>query len=189
MSETVLQKSFTERDLKRIRNLVQKKTSDKILTSVGYTKKEEIHLEGEVWEENGRKWTMRNGIKCTIRKIENTGLPLLCPKCSRPLKHRLDKQMYGIHQMCLYCTTEMESELKMQGKYEEYEKNMITNNAKYYVELINNGIDQLLDDISNGAYVTEDGTIQNWIGSGMNKKEIKRQVMNRIDELKSSINF
>ncbi len=174
MKETQLKKQFSERDLQRIRNLAQKKVHDKTVTSVGYTKAEERHVEGDVWEENGKTWTIKNGIKRTIRKTDAVKAPLLCPKCSKPMKHRFDKQMYGIHQMCLHCVTEMESELKMQGKYEEYEKEMIRKNAQYFADSITDGIDQFLDDLINETYVMEDGTIQNWVGNGLDKQEVKK---------------
>ncbi len=61
--ETTLKKEFSERDLQRIRNLATKKVHDKTVTSVGYSKAEEFHNEGDVWEENGRTWTIKNGIK------------------------------------------------------------------------------------------------------------------------------
>ncbi len=53
MQETTLKKQFTERDLQRMRNLAQKKVHDKTVTSVGYTKAEEHHVEGR---RLGRKW-------------------------------------------------------------------------------------------------------------------------------------
>jgi transcriptional regulator of heat shock response len=68
MKETQLKKQFSERDLKRMRNIIQKKYNDKTVTSVGYTKVEELHEEGDVWEENGRTWTIKNGIKRNVRK-------------------------------------------------------------------------------------------------------------------------
>jgi hypothetical protein len=186
MKETQLKKQFTERDLQRVRNLATKKVHDKTITSVGYTKVEEKHIEGDVWEENGRTWTIKNGIKRTMRKTDNVNTPVLCPKCSKPMNHRLDKQMYGIHQMCLHCVTEMESELKMQGKYEEYEKNIIKNNARYYATNIENGLDHFLDDIINETYVTEDGTIQNWVGNGIDRIEVKQQILEKIQKIKDA---
>ena len=54
MKETTLKKQFTERDLQRIRNLAQKKIHDKTVTSVGYTKAEEQHIEGAVWIVTGK---------------------------------------------------------------------------------------------------------------------------------------
>jgi len=104
------------------------------------------------------------------------------------MKHRFDKQMYGIHQMCLHCVTEMESLLKLEGKYEEYERNMIHKNAQYFADSITDGIDQFLDDLINGTYVMEDGTIQNWVGNGLDKAEVKKQIMDRIQQLKNKIN-
>jgi hypothetical protein len=184
--ETTLKKQFSERDLQRIRNLATKKIHDKTITSIGYTKQEELRVDGDVWEENGRTWTIKNGIKRNIRKVDSVSVPLLCPKCSRPMKHRLDKQMYSIHQMCLHCTTEMESELKMQGKYEEYEQNMIKQNAQYYAKNVSNGLDQFLDDIINESYVTEDGTIQNWVGNGLDKSEIKQKILDKMQKIQNA---
>ena len=186
MKETQLKKQFTERDLQRVRNLATKRVNDKTVTSVGYTKAEEHHVEGDVWEENNRVWTIKNGIKRTVRKIENVAMPFLCPKCSKSMKHDFDKKMYNIHKMCLHCTTEMESELKMQGKYEEYERNMIMNNARYFADNVSNGLDQFLDDIINESYVTEDGTIQNWVGNGLNKAEVKQQIMDKLQKIKAA---
>jgi hypothetical protein len=186
--ETTLKKQFTERDLQRIRNLATKKIHDKTVTSVGYTKPKEQRVEGEVWVENGRTWTLKNGIKKTVRKIEGAAIPLLCPKCSKSMNHHLDKQMYEIHQMCLHCTTEMESELKMQGKYEEYERNMIKQNAIYYADNVSSGLDQFLDDIINESYVTEDGTIQNWVGNGLDKKAIKQEILDKLQKIKDIVN-
>jgi hypothetical protein len=188
MKETQLKKQFTERDLQRIRNLVQKKDNEKTVTSVGYTKVEERHTESDIWKENGKIWTIKNGIKRTIRKADAMGVPLLCPKCSKPMKHHLDKKMYGIHQMCLYCVTDMESELKMQGKYEEYEQNMIRKNALYFADNVSSGLDQFLDDLINETYVMEDGTIQNWVGNGLDKTEVKKQIMDKLQQLKDKIN-
>jgi hypothetical protein len=116
-------------------------------------------------------------------------MPLLCPKCSKPMNHPLDKKMFGIHQTCLRCVQEMESELKMQGKYEEYEQNMIRNNAKYFVENVSSGLDQFLDDLINDSYVTEDGTIQNWVGNGIDRIEIKQQILEKLNKIKNATKF
>lgn len=185
MGETVLKKEFNERDLKRIRNLVSKKYNDKISTSIGYTKKEERHFEGHVWEEGGKTWTIKDGIKRNINKINIVSVPLLCPKCSKPMKNKFDKQMYDIHGMCLYCVTEMETELKLKGEYEDYEKEMMRNNIKYVVNNIDNGLDEFLEDIINETYVTEDGTIQQWSGKGIDKEETKKQIRKKINKIKS----
>jgi hypothetical protein len=186
MKETQLKKEFLERDLKRMRNIIQKKYNDKTVTSVGYTKTEELHEEGDVWEENGRTWTIKNGIKRNVRKVESAAVPLLCPKCSKSMNHHLDIKMYSIHQMCLHCVTDMESDLKMKGEYEEYEKNMILNNARYTAQNIESGLEQFLDDMINESYAMEDGTIQNWTGNGIDREEVKQFIIDKVQKIKDA---
>jgi len=184
MKETQLKKQFSERDLKRMRNIIQKKYNDKTVTSVGYTKAEIQHEEGDIWEENGRSWTIKNGIKRNVRKVESTAIPLLCPKCSKSMNHHLDIKMYNIHQMCLHCVTDMESDLKMKGEYEEYERNMILNNARYTVSNMESGLDHFLDDMINESYAMEDGTIQNWSGNGVDITEVKQFILDKLQKIK-----
>jgi hypothetical protein len=188
MKETTLKKQFTERDLQRVRNLVQKRGGEKTITSVGYSEADQIHEEGDVWEENGRKWTIKNGIKRNVRKTNAVGTPLLCPKCSKSMNHEFDIRMYGIHQMCLHCVTEMESELKMKGEYEEYERKMINNNVNYVVNNLTNSLDQILDDMINDSYVMEDGTIQSWTGNGIDRVEVKQDILTKLQKLKELAN-
>jgi len=70
MSESVLKKDFKEKDVQRLRNLVQGKYGEKTSTSIGYTKQQEFHDEGDIWEEDGRKWTIKNGIKQNVTKLD-----------------------------------------------------------------------------------------------------------------------
>ena len=184
MKETQLKKEFSERDLKRMRNIIQKKYNDKTVTSVGYTKAEELHEDGDVWEENGRTWTIKNGIKRNVRKTESLAMPLLCPSCNTPMNHHLDKRMYNIHQTCLQCVVEMEGELKRTGKFIEYERNMMMNNARYTAETVSDGLDDFLDDLVNGTYVMEDGTIQNWVGNGIDTVQLKQQILEKLQKIK-----
>ena len=46
-----------------MRNLLTKKYGDKTTIRSGYTKKQTIYKEGDVWEEKGKQWTIKNGIK------------------------------------------------------------------------------------------------------------------------------
>ena len=71
MSDNVLKKDFQQRDVQRLRNLVQGKYGDKVGEGVGYTKAEEFHKEGDIWEVDGREWTIKNGIKQNITKLDS----------------------------------------------------------------------------------------------------------------------
>ena len=133
MSEHNLKKEFSKRDVQRMRNLITGDASGATGTQTGYTKQHIEHKEGDVWEDNGKKWTIKKGIKQTVTKFDKLKqliiMPITCPKCSQPMKITdLNKKMWSIHSMCFNCVIKMEAEIKRTGKWDEYEKQMIIKN-------------------------------------------------------------
>ena len=61
--DNVLKKEFGKKDVTRLRNLMTGKHNEKNGQSVGYNKATQFHEEGDVWEENNRTWTIKDGIK------------------------------------------------------------------------------------------------------------------------------
>lgn len=176
MSESILKKEFNQRDVKRIRDLVTKKYGEATGIQTGYSKQQVDHIEGDIWEENGKNWTIKDGIKQNITKLdafrEISAIPLLCPSCKGSLKTIYDKKMYNIHKMCMNCVSVFETQLKVQGKYEEYAKNLISGNIKHFLK----EYEEFLNDSSQthgNIFVSEDGVIDKW--SGNNKELIEKQ--------------
>ena len=66
-----LKKEFNRKDVERARNLIQGKTDDSTETQIGYSKKRVDHKEGDVWTENRKTWTIKNGIKQTVSKLDS----------------------------------------------------------------------------------------------------------------------
>ena len=116
MKDNILKKDFQQRDVERIRNLVKGKYGEKTRSSVGFTKAEEFHKEGDIWEADGRTWTIKDGIKQNITKLDKAKkahiMPLLCPKCGKVMKNRNDKPFYTIHKMCFNCVIDFEHKLR-----------------------------------------------------------------------------
>ena len=106
MQDNVLKKEFKPEDVQRVRNLVQGKYGDKVTEGVGYSKKEEFHKEGDIWEMDGRKWTIKDGIKQNITKLDKAKklniMPIFCPNCSTQMKQRFDKDYYNISKKQVY---------------------------------------------------------------------------------------
>jgi hypothetical protein len=191
--ETLLQKEFTKRDIQRIRNLVSGKQGDATQTQVGYTSKHIERNEGDVWEEFNRKWTIKNGIKMSVTKLDRakdyTRVPLLCPNCSNPMKTEHDKKMFSIHRTCLDCVIKKETQLKVEGKYKEYEKDIVKGNANFMLDEFVSGFDSFLDSMdSNNGFVTEQGDIEDWHVKALDKQKIREQVMKDVEEARAKLN-
>ena len=174
----MLNKEFKRKDVERMRNLIKGKTGESAELQVGYRAKKEDHKEGDIWEEGGKKWTIKNGIKQTVSKLDKIKkevfTPLCCPNCGKVMKHHLDISNYKIHKKCHDCVIEFEHKLKIKGKYDSYIKNL---KAKNSLDIVDEIESYLLDAIntSNSGFVSEDGVIERWVG-GVNKTELTKQV-------------
>ncbi len=174
----MLKKEFKRKDVERIRNLVKGNAYSSSETQIGYKKKNIEYKEGDIWTEGKKTWTIKNGIKKTISKLSSIKkeifVPLCCPKCSKVIKHPLDKSNYKVHKKCHSCVIKFEHKLKIKGKYNDYIEKLKNKNA---LDIINETESYLLDIVntSSEGYVSEDGVIERWIG-GVNKKEFTKKV-------------
>ena len=190
MSDNLLKKEFKTRDVQRMRNIITKNTGDKTGVQVGYTKAYEDHSEGDIWEERGKKWTIKNGIKQTVTRFDSIKKkifqPITCPNCHKPMtKGHFDKYMYSIHQKCSDCVIDHETKLKVQGKYKEYERDMIKQGVQYHIKEMEGVLLDLL--MNNGEqFVTENGEIEEWKGKGLNEQFVK-DIQEYIQKLKDAI--
>jgi len=191
MGDNLLKKEFKTRDVQRMRNIITKNTSDKTGTQVGYTKAYEDHKEGDVWEERGKKWTIKNGIKQTVTRFDSIKkkifAPITCPNCNKPMtKGQLDKYMFSIHQKCSDCVIEYETKLKVKGEYKEYEREMIKKGVEYHIKEMEGVLLELLMN-NNEQFVTENGEIEEWKGKGLNNQFVQ-DIQEYIQKLKDALN-
>lgn len=163
-----LKKEFQQKDVNRMRNLITGKTGERTSIQAGHEKHKVTHKEGDVWEDSGKVWTLKNGIKQTVTKFDSikklTVLPLTCPKCGRPMKlNELNKKMYRVHQTCFDCVVEMETELKVKGEYAAYEKAMLNLNKNSMLEDLERALDAWVEE--SNSFVSEDGVVEDWSGT------------------------
>jgi len=174
----MLKKEFKRKDVDRMRNLITGNANESSDTQIGYNKKTKNYKEGDIWVENKKTWTIKNGIKQTVSKLtslrKEVFMPLSCPKCNKIMKKRLDKPNYKIHKMCHNCVIEFEHKLKIRGKYNKYKETLKINNK---ITSLNEIESYLLDaiNVSNSGYVSEHGNIERWVG-GVNKKEMSEKI-------------
>ena len=185
-----LNKEFKRTDVNRLRNLIQGKTDNSSNTQIGYNKKTEDYKEGDIWKENRKTWTIKNGIKQTISKLDKIKkevfMPLCCPECSKVMKHHLDKDNYKIHKTCHDCVIKSEHKILMDKSYDKYIKNLKNKNELEYLNEIES---YLLDAIntSNSNYISEHGEIERWVG-GVNKEKLTKDIKQAVKVKKEKIN-
>jgi len=182
--DNVLKKEFKQKDVQRLRNLLTKKYGDKTNVGIGYTKQQEFHTEGDIWEEDGRKWTIKNGIKQNITKMDEAKkahvMPLFCPCCNKLMITHRDKNYYTIHKKCLNCVIDFETELRRIGAWDEYERKIQNQEIDSFITEFKAWVEDSLTE-SNQGFVSEDGHVEKWVG-GPNKQRV-------VDELHKTIEY
>ena len=187
MKDNVLKKEFSKSDVQRVRNLVQGKYGDKTVQSVGYSKKQEFHKEGDIWEEDDRTWTIKDGIKQNITKLDKAKkahvMPMFCPSCKNMMKKTFDKAYYLIHQKCFDCVIEFETELRRLGKFEEYQTSIQNAEIDGFIKNFKAWVEDELT-ASNNSFITEQGDVERWVGNHDTEK-VKKSVDETIEYLES----
>ena len=185
----MLKKEFKRKDVDRARNLIMGKSGASSETQVGYSKKRIEYKEGDVWKENGKTWTIKDGIKQTISKLDaikkEVFMPLCCPKCNKVMRKHIDKPNYKIHKMCFDCVIDFEGKLRCAGKYDEYVEKI---NLKNQLTLVDEMEDMFLSlaNQSNSGYVSEQGEVERWVG-GVDKDKFSKDITKYASDVRKKL--
>jgi ssDNA-binding Zn-finger/Zn-ribbon topoisomerase 1 len=187
--DTMLQKEFKSRDVERMRNLITKKYDDTTGLQIGYRKEQIEHKEGDVWEEDNKTWTIQNGIKMTVSRLDKLKLllqtPLSCPICGKAMvKKELDKKMYMMYKKCFDCVIENETELKRQGQYHQHEKQFMEANIDGYINEMETIFEDFINTDINESVVTEAGDVERWVGGKLDKETITKEFQEYIETVR-----
>ena len=188
MADSVLKKEFKEKDVQRLRNLVQGKHGEKSSVGIGYTKTQEIHQEGDIWEEDGRQWTIKDGIKQNITKLDKAksslNVPLFCPSCNSVMKHKHDKAFYRQYFRCYTCQIDFETELRKLNLWEDYKNNIINSDIEGITQEFTIWMDEQID-TDEQVFYTEAGDAERWTRGDKSKLiQTKEEVIEYLQSLK-----
>ena len=171
MSDSLLKKTFQKNDVERIRNLVKGKSGDRVTSGIGQTKTTtEDHKEGDVWEVNGKTWTIKDGIKENVTKLDKfkkAAVPLFCPSCKQVMDKQLDPFYYKSYGTCVDCRAEFETKLKLEGKWKSHKDEVFNKEIDKQIEEYKGFMKNVLSE-KNNSFITEAGDIEKW-GGGINK--------------------
>ena len=104
------------------------KYADRIIVSQYTGQKEPNRKEGEVWHDNeGKKWTLKKGIKQSISPLQDAKTPWWCPVCEK-IMTPLDANTFRATTKCYDCVAKEESRLKMDGLWDKHREKKILEN-------------------------------------------------------------
>tara|TARA_R110000822_G_scaffold253250_1_gene379775 strand:+ start:236 stop:793 length:558 start_codon:yes stop_codon:yes gene_type:complete len=183
-----MKKGISEAKVQRMRNIVNKDYTKSVNTQVGY-KASEKKVEGDVWEESGKTWTIKNGITQSISKMQSVRdfvkMPLTCPKCGNIMKGQFDNYHWKINKECLGCYAAESTMQRLGGSYELKMKDLFKRNKTAQLEDLVEEFDEWLD--TNHTFVTETGDIEDWSG-GLNKSEMRSKFKKELLDWKKHLN-
>jgi hypothetical protein len=178
-------------NIDRVKNILAGDYTSRTKSGVGYSKTTTDHSEGDIWEENGKKWTIKNGLRqpitrFDIARIENI-VPLACPECSKPLTHYLDTRSWKTTKKCFDCVVAEETRMRADGTFDAYSKQLYKENALAWLEEKRQQFELFInDEESLKGFVTENGTIEDWYGK-IDKTTIKQKFEEEYKEFKEKI--
>lgn len=130
---------------------------------------EPTRKEGDIWYDvDGKKWTIKNGIRQSVTKQDAAKTPWWCPKCSKPMNGRFDVKFWRLRGHCLDCNLKEEAKIRKQGPeaWEKYERAVMLRN---YIAEVQDKIAELQDyhdTITKPEFVNADETkilmIEKW---------------------------
>ena len=121
--------------------------------------------------------------------LSSARMPLFCPKCNRVMKKRLDNKMWALYDRCFDCQVDFEHQLRVEGKFEEWEKEKTIKNAKSYIEEVKNELDDYIDALEQDNFLYETGPEsvkkEKWDKADTDK--IKTQWLKEIKEVEDNL--
>jgi hypothetical protein len=185
--DNILNKEFAKKDVERLRNVLSGKAGQRSTEGVGYTKATEFHKEGDVWTENGREWTIKDGIKQNLTKLDKAkslAMPMFCPSCKKIMKGNNDKEFWTSFRRCFDCQVDFENELRIKGLWKEYQKSLHNEGVDNFTQNYKQWAEDMLNS-NNEGFVTEAGDVEKWVGSSKKKLlENKEETIKYLQSLK-----
>ena len=111
------------KNLQKVQDMLDDKLERKIQS--GYVVVEETHKVGDIWtDSDGKKWEQKNGYRSNITKLANAGIAEQCSDCNSYISKPWDKEIFKFNGRCYYCQIDFEVDLKAEGKWEDWVKEM-----------------------------------------------------------------
>lgn len=158
-------------------------------TTVGYQSKEEDRNVGDKWiDNNGVQWEQKDGYKVSSAKaleavmaaIKALKMPNTCPKCNNEMKdNQYNKKMWKVHKMCFDCVIDMEHDHRLNGTYEQYEKDLMRKNIEAWLIDARAEMGAIKELLTKAEFVNSDGTVEKWDSPWKGKEQELEELLEK----------
>ena len=108
-----------------------------------------------------------------------------CPKetCTCTLPKRMDDKMKKIHGMCFDCVIDMEHKIRLEGKWDEYEKQKMKENALAWLEEAERDKNLIAEELSKLEFANSFGDSEKW-DTGVTKEQILQKIEEEFEKFR-----
>ena len=166
--------------------------------TVGYVPENEQQKEnrkvGDRWfDSDGNEWEQKDGYTVKLGKVWQQELHTYlnsfpnCRKetCTCSMPKRLDEKMRRIHGMCFDCVIDMEHKIRLEGKWNEYEKQKVRDNAIAWLAEAEKDKNLIAEELSKLDFANEFGEAEKW-SVPVSKEELLNKIENEFEEFKQN---
>ena len=181
-----------------VKKLLAGKHESQEKVQVGYTEEDkEKNLSrkvGDRWfDEDGNEWEQRNGYKIKLGKEWQQELHQYLksfPKCQKEtctctMPKKLDEKMRRIHGMCFDCVIDMEHKIRLEGKWDEYEKRKVKENALAWLQEAERDKNAIASELSRIEFTNDFGDNEKW-KTPFNKEEMLEKIEKEFEEFRNN---
>ena len=149
---------------------------------------------GETWVGlDGIEWEQMNGYKSKVTKLDYireeinkyNSCPMEICNVNQYNETRLDKKFRNLMGMCGKCVAKLETKIRVDGNWEEYEKNKVKQNAISYLKDKQTELQDMVNALENFSTIRENGTVDKW--SKLDPEQVKKDIIDDFERYKSEV--
>jgi|TARA_Y100000034_G_scaffold132122_1_gene194391 ribosomal protein L37AE/L43A len=92
--------------------------------------------------------------------MKDVRMPWFCPECDKTMKIKLDNKFWRLFGHCFDCQVKIETQLRIEGKYEEWAENKIKENQKSYYRDMLQSLAEWKENASKVEFLEEVGALE-----------------------------
>lgn len=151
-----------------------------------------IRKVGDRWtDSDGNEWEQKEGYSINLGKEWQQELHSYlnsfpkCPKetCTCTMPKQMDQKMKSIHGMCFDCVVEMEHKIRLEGRWDEYERQKVKENALAWLAEAERDKNAIAEELSKVEFANSFGDVEKW-NTGTTKEELLKKIEEEFQRFK-----